>query len=150
MIIFCKVWGFNDCHFGQFGTISARYISRIERVIGDLIHLRNSSKLVDGKIFAIIVLLLGAKSITLYFIWRVGGWFSKKISIWKKIEKRNEKKRSFVTFNFSCYYCSINLKRQLEHVELRPDTSNHVFRRNKFSIAQYKKQAKVARLFREM
>ena len=25
---FVKLWGFKDCHFGQFGTINARYISR--------------------------------------------------------------------------------------------------------------------------
>ena len=24
---FVKLWGFKDCHFGQFGTINARYIS---------------------------------------------------------------------------------------------------------------------------
>ena len=26
--IFYLLWGFKDCHFGQFGTINARYISR--------------------------------------------------------------------------------------------------------------------------
>ena len=25
---FVKLWGFKDCHFGQFGTINARYNSR--------------------------------------------------------------------------------------------------------------------------
>ena len=25
---FVNLWGFKDCHFGQFGTINARYISR--------------------------------------------------------------------------------------------------------------------------
>ena len=32
----------------------------------------------------------------------------------------------FITINFSCYYCSIDLKRQSEHSGLRPDTSNLV------------------------
>ena len=33
----------------------------------------------------------------------------------------------FVTFNFFIgYYCSINIKRQSEHSELRPDTSSLV------------------------
>ena len=27
-IIFVKLRGFKDCHFGQIGTINARYISR--------------------------------------------------------------------------------------------------------------------------
>ena len=27
---------------------------------------------------------------------------------------------------FSCYYCSIDLKRQSEHLEIRPDMSNLV------------------------
>ena len=34
----------------------------------DLIHLRNVSKLVQGSLYAIIELLIGAKSITLYLI----------------------------------------------------------------------------------
>ena len=38
-------------------------------------RLRNRSKLVEGSLFAIIGLLLGAKSITLFFIWRVGDDF---------------------------------------------------------------------------
>ena len=77
---FCvKLWGFKDCHFGhfdQFGTINARYNSRYYRVSGDLIRLINRSKLVERSLFAIIDLLQGTKSIFLYFIWRVGGWFS--------------------------------------------------------------------------
>ena len=32
----------------------------------------------------------------------------------------------FFIFIFTCYYCSINLKRQSEHSGLRPDTSNLV------------------------
>ena len=41
--------------------------------MGELISLRNRSKLVQGRLFAIIDLLLEAKFITLYFIWCVGG-----------------------------------------------------------------------------
>ena len=26
--LFAKLWGFKYCHFGQFGTINARFISR--------------------------------------------------------------------------------------------------------------------------
>ena len=72
MILFCKVIRVRDSHFDQFGTDSARYISRYQRVSGDLIRLRNRSKLVEGSLFAIIDLLLGAKFITLFYIWRVG------------------------------------------------------------------------------
>ena len=43
------------------------------RVSGDLIPRRNRSVLVEGGLIAIYNLFLGAKSITLYFIWRVGG-----------------------------------------------------------------------------
>ena len=67
---FVKLWGFEGCLFGQFGTINARYITR--DVSGDLSGLRNCTKLVEGSLFVIIDLLLGAKFITLYFIWRVG------------------------------------------------------------------------------
>ena len=67
----CK--GFKDCHFGQLGTINARYISRYYRVSRDLIRLINRSKLVERRLFAIIDLLQGTKYIFLYFIWRVGG-----------------------------------------------------------------------------
>ena len=42
-------------------------------VSGDLIHLRNRSKLVERSLFAIIDLLQGAKYILLLSIWRVGG-----------------------------------------------------------------------------
>ena len=45
---------FKDCRFGQFGTINERYILRYYRVSGDLIGFRNSSKLVEGRLFAII------------------------------------------------------------------------------------------------
>ena len=51
----------------------------------DLIRLRNRSKLIQGSLYAIIDLLQGAKSILLYFIWRVGGIiFKKKIQILEK------------------------------------------------------------------
>ena len=53
---------------------------------GDLIHLRNRSKLVQGSLYAIIDLLIGAKSITLYLIWRLGACFHKKRSSFKKEE----------------------------------------------------------------
>ena len=44
---------------------------------------RNCSKLVKGSKFSIIDLLLGAKSLTLYFIWRVGGCF---VACFKKLK----------------------------------------------------------------
>ena len=94
MIVFCKVMGFKDCHFGQFGTIISRYISRYQRVSGDLIRLRNCSKLVYRSLFAIINLLQVAKSILLYFIWRVGDDFHKKFQIKKKFHF------VFITFIF--------------------------------------------------
>ena len=50
---FFKLWGFKVCHIN---------------VSGDLIRLRNWSKLVEGSLFAIIDLLIGAKSTTLYLI----------------------------------------------------------------------------------
>ena len=40
---------------------------------GDLIRLRNSSKLVERSLFVIIDLLQGAKSILLCYLWRVVG-----------------------------------------------------------------------------
>ena len=51
-----------------------------------------------------------------------GGIFSQKISQFLEF---------FLNFtslylNFPCYYCSIYLKRQLEHSGLRPDTSSLV------------------------
>ena len=73
---FVELWAFKDWHFGQIGTINKWYISRYLRVSGDLIRLTNRSKLVERSLFAIIYLLQGAKSILLYFIWRMGGWFS--------------------------------------------------------------------------
>ena len=59
-----------------------RYRSRYQLVSGDLIRLRNLSKLVEGILFAITDLLLEAKSIVLNFIWRVGGGI---FSLQKKI-----------------------------------------------------------------
>ena len=85
---------------------------------GDLIRLRNRSKLVERSLFAIIDL---AKSILFYFIWRVGGGL-KKFKFKKKI--------------FLFYFNTINfimllllhktLKRQSEDSGLRPDTSSLV------------------------
>ena len=43
---FVMLRGFKDCHFCQFGTVNARYISRYSRVSVELIRLRNRSKLV--------------------------------------------------------------------------------------------------------
>ena len=37
---FVKLWELKDCHSGQFGTINARYISRYQRVSGELIRLK--------------------------------------------------------------------------------------------------------------
>ena len=47
VIISRKLWMFKDCRFGHIGTINARHISRCQRVSGDLIRLRNRSKLVE-------------------------------------------------------------------------------------------------------
>ena len=69
---------FKDSHFGQVGTINARYNSHYYRVIGDLICYRNRSKLVEGSLFAAIYLLLVMKYMTLYLIWIVGYDFHKK------------------------------------------------------------------------
>ena len=44
--------GFKDWLFGQFGTNNARYISHFQRVSGDLVRLRNRSKLVEISLFA--------------------------------------------------------------------------------------------------
>ena len=110
MLIFRKdLWGFKDCDFGQFG----QFWPILTRERKFLIGLRNRSKLVQRSLFAINDLLIGTKSITLYFIGRVGGWFSHKIF-------------SFMLLHlvFSCYCCSIDLKRQSEHSELRLDTSS--------------------------
>ena len=81
----------------------------------DLIRHRNRSKLVQGSLYATTDLLIGAKLITWYVIWRVGGCFNKKSQTFL-----------FLHLNFSCYYCSIDLKRQSEHSGLRPDTSSLV------------------------
>ena len=56
------------------------------------------------------MLLLGAKPINLYFIWRVGIDLHNKPQI---------KKKFFITKIFSFYYCSVDLKRQSEHSRLR-------------------------------
>ena len=84
-----------------------------------IIRLKNHSKLVEGSLFAIIDLLLGAKFINLYFIGRAGGYhFHKKSQI--------EKKNHFHLLHsiFSRYYSSIDLMRQSKHSRLRPDTSS--------------------------
>ena len=55
MIIFWKVMGFIYYHFGHFGTIYAQLISRFLRVSGNLIRLRNCSKLVKGSLVAMMI-----------------------------------------------------------------------------------------------
>ena len=79
--------------------------------------------MVERSLCAIIDLLQRTKSLFLYFKWRVGGWFSLKISSFR------EKKIHFILFHliFLCYYCcSINPKRQSEYSGLRPDTNSLV------------------------
>ena len=51
---------------------------------GELIRLKNRSKFVERSFFAIIHLLQAAKSIRLYFIWRMGDDFPKKLQILEK------------------------------------------------------------------
>ena len=91
---FVKLWGFKDCHFRQFWKINAQYLSCFKRVSGDLIRLRNRSKLAQGSLYAIIDLIIGAKSITSIWLrfcqWFLlnmacGGMFLEKISL-KKID----------------------------------------------------------------
>ena len=72
MIIFLKILGLEDCQFGQIGTIKARRNNPARRNLGEIIRLRNRSKLVERSLFVIIDLLQGAKSILLCFIRRVG------------------------------------------------------------------------------
>ena len=81
------------------------------RVSGDLIPLRNRSELVEGGLIAIYNLLLGANLslCTLYGVWG-----------------DDSHKNYLLHLIFSCYYCSVELRRQLEHSELHPDTSNLV------------------------
>ena len=78
-LFFVKLWGFKNCHFGHFGTSNARYTSRNQRVSGHLFRLRNVSTLVEGSLYNFIDFLLGAKSLTMYFIC-VGDDFHKEIS----------------------------------------------------------------------
>ena len=73
---FLKLWWFKDCHFGHFGTINARYISRYYSVSGDLICLKNPT-------------LYGVYFCNLHFIWRVGGWV---------LQKSFTKKNSFFCY----------------------------------------------------
>ena len=69
MITFLKFWGLKDCHFGEF-WIDFALLTRTRFRAGDLIRLRNRSKLVEEQLclFAVNYLLLGAKFITLYCI----------------------------------------------------------------------------------
>ena len=92
------------------------YVQRL-----DLIRLRNRSKLVERSLFAIIDMLLEAKFITLYFIWRMDMIFTKKFQIFLQFFFF-----IFLYLIFSSYFCFIDLKRQLEHSSLRPDTSSFV------------------------
>ena len=70
-------------NMGQLTCDMLRY-GAIWCVSGDLIRLRSRSNLVEGRLFAIIDLLLREKIIILYFIWRVGLWFTKNKSQIKK------------------------------------------------------------------
>ena len=118
MIIFVKLRGFELRHFGRFGTINARYISRYERVSEDLIRLRNNSKLVKISLFAMIDLLQGVKFI-LFNVWEDNCYKKSQI-----LEKKNLNFFCYIKF-FFCYYCSIKSARQSRHSGLRPDTSSH-------------------------
>ena len=78
MISFHEVIESLKCHFAQFGTINSRYSSHVNR---DLVSPLICSKLIERSLFAITDLLLGAKPITLYFIWSVGRWFLQKFQL---------------------------------------------------------------------
>ena len=82
--------------------------------------IRNRFKFVEASSFARIDLLLGAKTITLFFIWRVENNFYKNSQIFKKIYF------FLLHLIFSFYYCSIDLERQPEKSVVRPDTSSIV------------------------
>ena len=64
----------------------------------DLIRLRSRSKLVEGSLFALIDLLQGAKSIFLYFRWRVGGDFRKNIYFVSKTYIFQIKEKTYIFF----------------------------------------------------
>ena len=88
-------------------------------------NLRNRSKLVEESFITIIDFLIGAKFITLYFIWRGGVWgtiFTKNLKL-KKIF-------SLILFKIfmSIFFHIIDLKKQSEHSGLRPDMSSLVSR----------------------
>ena len=59
-----------------------KYFAQLTRK-RDLIRLRNRSKLVQGSLYAIMVLLIGAKPITLSLIWHVGFFFLKNLKFRK-------------------------------------------------------------------
>ena len=59
----------------------------------NLIRLRNRSKLIERSLYVIVDLLIGAKTILLYCIWRVGIVFITKIQIKKSFNL-------YFTFNF--------------------------------------------------
>ena len=80
----------------------------------DLIRLKNRCELIQGSLYVIIDLLIGAKSITLYLKWR--------------FLKKNLLFSLHLTFLWSC--CSIDLKRQSKHSGLRLDTTSPVFFEN--------------------
>ena len=88
-------------------------------VSGELIRLRNRSKLVERNLFAI---LICCKERSISFCTLYGGMiFIKKI-------QTLEKKIHFVLLHliFQCYYCSRNRERQSEHSGLCPVTSSLV------------------------
>ena len=77
--------------------------------------------MIQGSLYVIIDLLIGAKFINLYLIMACGVmFFTKNLRFRKKIV-------FLLDLFFSWYYCSIDLKRQLEHSEFPLDTSSLVF-----------------------
>ena len=77
------------------------------------IPLKNCSKLVEGCLFAITDLLLGAKSFTFVLYMACEGM------ILTKNLKLKKNSLIFLTFNFfMIFFCSRDLKKQLEHSRL--------------------------------
>ena len=121
---FLYVWNCMELYDKKFFHVwklyDKKFRSSRERVSGDLIRLRNCSKLVERSLFAIIDLVQGRKSNFSYLYDVCGDDFYIKFQI---LEKKNSLFLLIQLF-FLCYYCcSINLKRQWEHSALRPDTS---------------------------
>ena len=73
--------------------------------------------MVERRLFAIIDLLQGAKSIVLSFVWRVGGWFS------QKKKHSNFRKKIFILF----FLTSNFLMLLLLHKTLKGSRNNQGF-----------------------